>query len=85
MNDSAEAYNLKPPALTDSEYDSESDVGSDADDDPLVTTVDKDGPRITKDPDILVDKKIKVGSTVSNRIRHYPAIRQSLVQSQDQP
>ena len=65
MDDTAGAYNLKPSALTDSEYDSESDVGSDANDDPLMTTVDKDGSRITKDPDILVDKKVKVGCTVS--------------------
>ena len=69
MNDSAGTYNLKPPAVTDLEYESESDVESDANDDPLMTTVDKDGPRIAKDPDILVDKKVKVGCTVSNRIR----------------
>ena len=34
-----------------------------------MTIVDKNGSRIAKDPDILVDKKVKVGCTVSNRIR----------------
>ena len=58
MDDSAGAYNLKPPALTDSEYDSESGVGSDANDDPLMTAVDKEGPRIMEDPDILLEKEV---------------------------
>ena len=34
-----------------------------------MTTVNKDGPRIAEDPDILIDKKVKVGCTISNRIR----------------
>ena len=69
MDDSAGAYNLKPPALTDSEYDSESDVESDTNDGPLMTTVFKEGLWFAKNSDVLVENKVQTGSTVSNKTR----------------
>ena len=69
VDDADEAYSLRPPALTDSEHDSESEVGPDENDDPLITTLGKEGPRVMKVSDIPVEKVIKIGSTVSNRIR----------------
>ena len=57
-NDSAEAYNLRPPTLTDSEYESESDVESDATDDTndlpdtppniIYMISDEEGPGVTR-------------------------------------
>ena len=60
MDDTEEAYSLKPPALTDSEHDSESEVGPDENDDPLITTLGKERSKVMEVSDITVEKVVKI-------------------------
>ena len=66
MEDSSSA--LKPPALTDSEYDSESDDEHDMNSGPLTTSIFRKRPWLANSSGIAVENKTKIGSTVPNKM-----------------
>ena len=66
MDDADEAYSLRPPALTDPEHDTESKVGPDENNDPLVITLGKERSKVLEVSERPPEKE---GRSASNRTR----------------